>query len=202
MIARISGKLLEKNIETVVIEAGAGGLGYEVTVPLSTYSKLPEVGEDATLITLLFIKEDAIKLYGFYTTGERDIFTLLTSVSGVGPKLARNILSGAGADELSLAIIERNVAALVALPGVGKKTAERLILELKDKVIAPGLKERIKEGGGEGPEGLDVALEDVVSALENLGFKPVAAQDAAKAAREENPDAGFDALLRKALKQL
>jgi len=148
MIAHIKGKIIYKSPESVVVDVS--GVGYEVYIPLSTYYKLPDTEEYISLNTYTHIREDALQLYGFLTQREKEIFQLLISVSGVGPKLARNILSGIPAEDLISAISSGDIARLRSIPGVGGKTAERLVLELKDK-----MRKAIREHG----EGVGVPAE-------------------------------------------
>lgn len=199
MIAFISGKLIYKTTESVVIDVG--GVGYEVFIPLSTFYTLPELGEPASLKVYTHVREDAIQLYGFLTQDERDVFQLLISVSGVGPKLARNILSGIAVGDLVAAIGSADNKKLSSIPGIGGKSAERLILELRDKIKAIALKgvpeHKVTAGDS------DPLSNDVASALENLGYKPVQAEEAVKKAKAALPDgASFEAFLKEALKHL
>lgn len=206
MIARIEGRLVVKTSETVVIDVG--GVGYELSIPLSTYYVLPELGEETVLTVSTFMREDAIRLYGFATDEEKSFFTMLLTISGVGPKLARGILSGGDIGRLKSAIAASDIAVLTKLPGVGKKTAERMALELKDKVRELSI---IPSDGS--PEGAESSVEegisaDVVSALKNLGYKDNAAEDAVREVLkeadvdEENFELPFNDLLRGALKIL
>ena len=199
MIANISGKLIQKSADSVVIDVG--GVGYELFIPLSTFYTLPGLGEPASLKVYTHVREDAIQLFGFLTQDERDIFGLLISVSGVGPKLARNILSGMAVSDLVSAIGSSDSKKLSSIPGIGGKSAERLILELRDKIKAialTGVQEQKEESGESDPLSMDV-----VSALENLGYKAALAEEAVKKAKATEPDAlSFEALLKEALKRL
>lgn len=199
MIAHLKGKLSLKATESVVVDAG--GVGYEVFIPLSTFYRLPEQDEPVSLYVHTVLREDAIQLFGFLTLEEKKIFQLLISVTGVGPKLARNILSGIGPCELADAIASSDKARLSAIPGIGGKSAERLILELGDKVkrltcFAPS--------EGRAPDELeDGVVRDVVSALDNLGYKSVLAVKAVKKAKEGlGPGFAFEELLKESLKHL
>jgi Holliday junction DNA helicase RuvA len=168
------------------------GVGYEVEAPMSTFYQLPEVGEDVVLHTHLVVREDAQLLYGFYSLAERRMFRSLIRINGVGPKLALTILSGISADEFSRAIFDNDVAALTRLPGVGKKTAERLVVELRDKLDA-GFMPSTGAQSGAGPASAEASnpVSDAVSALIALGYKApeasrmVRAIDAADLAAEE-----------------
>jgi len=193
MIASVNGRLIFKSPESVVVDCG--GVGYEVFIPLSTYYKLPDKDGQVLLKTLTFIKDDSIQLYGFFTQEEKSLFTLLISISGIGPRLARNILSGTTVDGLIAAVVKGDAAALCALPGVGKKTAERVILELKDKLKEPGKKEK---GAA---EAVSPVLSDVISALKNLGYREKEAELAAEKARKECPHgAGVEEVIKRALR--
>src|SRR5919109_3787965 len=135
MIAHITGKLIQKQPNSVIVEASQG-VGYELTVPLSTFYVLGDLGTDVSLRVYTYVREDALHLYGFHTEREKRLFLLLIGVSGIGPKLAITALSGLSAEELIHAIRVGDLARLVAIPGVGKKTAERMLVELKDKAAA------------------------------------------------------------------
>jgi Holliday junction DNA helicase RuvA len=194
MIAHINGKLILKTSGYVVIDVG--GIGYEVFIPLSTYYKLPGLNETVALKTHTFIKDDSIQLYGFLSHKERELFQMLIGVMGIGPKLARNILSGMSPDALVSSIAGGDLVNLKTLPGVGKKTAERLILELKDSVRAMA---EFKSGEAV----LSGLHNDVISALNNLGYKPAQAKEALNMARADSSDgAGFEELFKAALKVL
>lgn len=200
MIARISGILIEKNFQTLVVDTQ--GVGYRVTVPLSTFYELPENGQPVILHIHTNVKEDAINLFGFLTPAERDIFEVIISVSGIGPKLAVNILSGISASDLMTAIGQGDLKRLVAIPGVGKKMAERLVLELKDKILkmqpvqaAPAL--------ATGAARLEILKEDALSALMNLGYKNTAAKEAIENVLPEcGTEVALDVILKGALKVL
>jgi Holliday junction DNA helicase RuvA len=162
MIGRLSGILLEKSPPTVLIDVG--GVGYEVDVPMSTYYELPEIGARATLLTTFIVREDAQSLYGFLTAAERDTFSQLIRISGVGARTALSVLSGMSVVELASAIASQEAARLVRIPGIGRKTAERLLLELKGK-LGPAV-----ETSADSPAPVDSASEDVLRALVSLGY--------------------------------
>ncbi|MDP2155643.1 MAG: Holliday junction branch migration protein RuvA [Sulfuricella sp.] len=163
MIGRISGTLLEKHPPLVLVDVG--GVGYEIDVPMSTFYNLPALGEKIALHTQLIVREDAHQLYGFSTHNERTAFRQLLKISGVGPKLALTILSGMSVSELSHVVAAQEVGRLTKIPGIGKKTAERLLLELRDKL--PGAAAALLSPGAEpGP----VARNDVLEALLALGY--------------------------------
>ncbi len=200
MIALISGKIVYKGISHVIVDVQ--GVGYRVFIPLTTFYELPETGQPITLHIHTNVKEDAINLFGFNTVQERDFFQLMISVSGIGPKVAMNILSGISAPELLNAISGGNVNKLVRIPGVGKKMAERLILELKEKVLKKIMLEAVPAAGVQSRVD-DILMEDVLSALVNLGYKSNIARDALdKVLRSSEEELGMDKLLKKTLKIL
>ena len=198
MIAHLRGKLLSKKPNRVIIETG--GVGYEVSIPVSTFYELGEEGSEVSLRVLTHVREDALSLYGFRTDQEKKLFERLISVAGVGPKLAITILSGLEMDELVPAIRKGDVARLLRIPGVGKKTAERLVLELRDKLID-------LESAAEKPEPasateLGRAEEDALSALVNLGYARGAAETAVRESHAASPNGDFEQLLRSSLRLL
>lgn len=200
MIALISGKIVYKGISHVVIDAH--GVGYRIFIPLTTFYELPEAGQTITLHVHTHVKQDAINLFGFYTVQERDLFQLMLSVSGIGPKMSMNILSGISVPEMLRAISGGDIRKLISIPGLGKKLAERLILELKEKVIkkmmaeeVPAIDNQQKING--------IIREDVLSALINLGYKSNIAQDALdKVLYTSAKELAMDQLLKKTLKIL
>ncbi len=201
MIAHLSGILLSKQPNIVIVDVG--GVGYEVTIPLSTFYDLGEEGSAVALRIYTHVREDALQLFGFRTEREKKLFLQLTSVSGIGPKLAITILSGMSAEELIPAIRGNDLARLVNIPGVGKKTAERLVVELKDKVSAlssPELEEQFRIAAGTGSK-TNIA-DDILSALINLGFQKAAAEKAVNATMQENPDANFSQLTKLSMRKL
>jgi len=200
MIALISGKIVYKGISHVIVDVQ--GVGYRVFIPLTTFYELPETGEPVTLHIHTNVKQDAINLFGFYTVQERDLFQLMISVSGIGPKMSMNILSGISAQELLGAISGGNVGKLIRIPGVGKKMAERLVLELKEKVIKKMMMEESPQAGLQNRLD-DIIAEDVLSALVNLGYKNNVAKDALdRALRSSEEKMEMDKLLKKTLKFL
>jgi len=194
MIAHLRGILLEKRPNQAVVDAG--GVGYDVTVPVSTFVKLPETGHEVQLRIHTHVREDAIALFGFLTGEERFLFERLISVSGIGPKLAITVLSGLAVADLVAAIRGGEVERLVRIPGVGKKTAERMVLELREKLPAPA------QAGASAAAGARTALtaleQDAVSALMNLGCAPAAAETAVRKAKAEGVTE-FEPLFRRAL---
>lgn len=205
MIAHIKGRLIQKQPNAVIIEEG-GGVGYELTVPLSTFYELGEAGDEVALRVYTYVREDTLQLFGFRTELEKRLFLLLVSVTGIGPKLAITILSGMSAQELVQTIRNENLARMVSIPGVGKKTAERLLVELKDKAVKllaadqPELAEQLKAGAIMNVG--DAMRDDLHSALLNLGYQRAAVEKAVGATLKEKPDATFEAALRTSLQKL
>lgn len=198
MIAYLSGKILIKLTNSTVIDVN--GVGYEVQIPLSTYYDLGEVGSAVSLQIYTQVREDAIQLFGFRTGLEKELFLKLLSVTGVGPKLALTMLSGLSAEELIQAILAGNLVQLTAIPGVGRKTAERLLLELKDKLKSLSTVE-ISQGQGVGTTDLSVKS-DVVSALVNLGWQQAMAEKAVNVTLKEESSRDFQLILKQSLKKL
>lgn len=198
MIALIRGTLAYRSIDHVIVDVG--GVGYRLSIPLSTFYSLPETGE-VSLFTHTHVREDALLLYGFLTLEEKDLFVILIGISGVGPKLAVNILSHIPVGDLKRAIAAGDIQRLTGLPGIGKKTAERLVLELKDK-IGPldGLSEATDAMTGVGTSASDL-INDVISALVNLGYKENQARKVLEK-MELAPDLSMEEVLKGALKVL
>ncbi len=199
MIAYLRGSVLEKSGGTVIVLAG--GVGYDVTVPVSTYSAIPEAGNDVQLRIYTKVSEDSIALFGFLTTVEKRAFEKLIGVSGIGPSLAVKVLSGIAVENLVACLRSGDVASLTRVPGIGKKTAERMIVELKDKMddlpSSGGAASPRKESG---PSANFSPLErDVLSALVNLGSNPTAAEQAVAKAKTSVPTPNFEELFRKSL---
>lgn len=194
MIAALRGLLLRKEPQEVVVDVA--GVGYRVTIPLSTFYRLGEPGAEVALLTHTHVREDALALFGFLTRAEQALFERLIAVSGVGPKLAIAILSGIEAPELVAALRSSDVARLTRIPGVGKKTAERLVLELKDKV--QGLAAAEEAPAAAAPAG---GKEDLVSALVHLGYSRPEAERGVERALKEG-DGRFEDLLRRSLRIL
>ena len=190
MIGRLSGTLLEKNPPQVLLDVQ--GVGYEVDVPMSTFYNLPALNEKVVLHTQLIVREDAHLLFGFLTQEERVAFRQLLKISGVGPKLALSVLSGLSMDDLALAVANKDAARLTRIPGVGKKTAERLLLELQGK-FAPG-----GAAGGSGAMAVS-AGNDIINALLALGYNE---KEADWAAKQLPKDASVSDGIRQALKLL
>jgi Holliday junction DNA helicase RuvA len=204
MIAHLSGTLFAKHATSVVVDVG--GVGYEVTIPVSTFYDLEEPGSPVRLRVYTHVREDALQLFGFRTEREREIFRLLISVSGIGPKSGVAMLSGMSADEIVTAIRTNNLARLTSIPGVGRKTAERLVIELRDKMTqlsAPGLDEQVAAAATAGAAPSEDALrEDTLSALLNLGYQKAAAEKALQRAADEGGELSVEVLLRRSLRHL
>ena len=196
MIAHLRGTILEKHPNQVILEAT--GVGYDIFIPVSTYTTLGDTGTSVSLRIHTHVREDALQLFGFATAEEKLVFERLISVSGIGPKLAVTVLSGLPTAELIASIRTGDVQKLVRIPGVGKKTAERMILELKDKLVGV-------ETGGKGTtvppaaSALSPLEQDVLSALLNLGCARPAAEEAIGKAKKQGVGAEFEPLFRSAL---
>ncbi len=192
MIGRITGTLLEKNPPQLLVDAN--GVGYEIFVPMSTFFNLPRIGEKVSLFTHMVVREDAQLLYGFGADAERAAFRTLLKVSGVGPKVGLAVLSGLSVNDLATAVTMQETGRLTNIPGIGKKTAERLLLELKDKFkVDP----RLAVGGGEAAK--PTANEDVLNALLGLGYSE---KEAIVAVKQLPADVGVSDGIRLALKSL
>ncbi len=195
MIGQLRGRLAEKRPNQVLVDVG--GVGYLVQVPLSTYAALGELHTEVTLLIHTHVREDALALYGFVSSREKHFFEMLLSASGVGPTLALKILSGMSVEELVPAIRGSDLARLTRIPGVGRKTAERMVVELKDKLETVAVE--TEKPAPSSPAGIEA---DVVSALVNLGYDGRAAETAVGEAKREAGAANFEKLLRGALQAL
>ncbi len=204
MIAHLSGKLIDRHATSVVLDVN--GVGYEVTIPVTTFYDLEEAGQTVSLRIYTHVREDTLQLFGFKTLRERELFQMLISVSGIGPKSGIAMLSGMNADEIITAIRTNNLARLTSIPGVGKKTAERLVLDLRDKMAAlssPALEEQIASQTATGAAASeDVLREDALSALNNLGYQRAAAEKAITHAMNEGGDLSVEVILRRSLRTL
>ena len=197
MITFLKGTLEDALPTKVVVEVN--GVGYELLIPLSSFEKLPGLGKPVMLKTQLVVREDSQTLYGFATEDERDMFKMIQNVSGIGPRLALNVLSGMAVDLFKSAIMTGDVKRLSSINGIGKKTAERMVLELKDKV--DHLHGDLPTALGQVPNDLDKSISDTVAALEALGSKTAEAQKAAQAAKAMlGNQASVEELVRAALK--
>ena len=198
MIAHLRGRILEKQPTRVVVDVG--GVGYDVAVPLSTFYGLGEPGAEVVLRVHTHVREDALALYGFATVLELDLFDRLISISGIGPKLALAVLSGIEPPDLVSAIERGDLARLTAIPGVGKKTSERIVLELRDR-LPRAHTVAVPSGGSAVDE--PVLREDLLSALTNLGYhRPLAEKAVDSALKTIGREAGFERTLKQALREL
>lgn len=185
MIGRLKGQIIAKHPPVVLVDVG--GVGYEVEAPLSTFCDLPAVGEPVVLITHLAVREDAHTLYGFLHERDRALFRNLLKVTGVGARMALGILSGMDTERFARAVEQEDLTALCRLPGIGRKTAQRLVMEMKDRVDGLGVALAVGASGGAGAAGAPAdALTDAISALIALGYRPVDANRMARAADDGN----------------
>ncbi|HET9369373.1 MAG TPA: Holliday junction branch migration protein RuvA [Vicinamibacterales bacterium] len=194
MIAHLAGRLLEKHVQRLVVDVG--GVGYEVIVPLSTYYGVGDPGAAIALRIHTHVREDALQLFGFATPLELSLFERLIAVNGIGPKVALSVLSGIEPPDLVRAIRQADLGRLTRIPGVGKKTAERLVLEMKDRLPA------VVADEPEAPVESGDVRDDVLSALANLGYQRAAAEKAVDRVRQRSPQADFEPLLREVLREL
>ena len=196
MIARLAGTLIHKQAPLMVIDIA--GIGYEVEAPLTVFDDLPETGQPVVILTHLSIKDDCHTLYGFSSAEQRTLFRQLLKISGIGAKLALTILSGASGDELARYVADNDIASLTRLPGIGKKTAERIVMELRDKLDV------IPATGGSAPGGSAVtardASKDAFQALSALGYKP---QEVSRMVRQAaEPEMSAEEIIRRALQSM
>jgi Holliday junction DNA helicase RuvA len=199
MIGYLKGRLHHKKPNSIILDVN--GIGYEVSIPLTTFYELPGEGDEVSLNIHTHVREDALVLFGFHTQREKDFFLKLISISGIGPKLAVVILSGAQVEELAQAISESNLARLTAIPGIGRKTAERMVLELKSQITSFLLPEQV-EAAQEG-KAFGTLEEDVLSALVNLGYPRSAAEKALKTVlRSDQYERNFENIMRNTLHRL
>jgi Holliday junction DNA helicase RuvA len=193
VIGRLRGTLLSKQPPWLLVEVG--GVGYELEAPMSTVYDLPGIGKEVILLTHYAVKEDAVALYGFLTAGERTLFRSLLKVSGIGAKIALAVLSGVSVSDFSRLVQSSDVVALTKIPGIGKKTAERIVVELRDRLDAPGISLPGAAGAGRAP--LDAAGEAAI-ALQQLGYKPNEVSRLIQQVVAEGDHA--EAIIRKALR--
>ena len=200
MIGKIRGTILEKQPPQLLVDVH--GIGYEIDAPMSTFYQLPDVGQEVSLHTHFVVREDAQHLYGFYTLDERHLFRTLLKVNGVGPRMALTILSSTSPDEFVRCVLNNDTASLVRLPGVGKKTAERLVIEMRDKLaawceaapLATGSRTKVESGSRH------AMLQDAISALVALGYK---AQEASRVVTKiDDGNAASEELIRRALREM
>lgn len=197
MIALITGRLARKAADYLVVDVS--GVGYQVAVPLSTFYAMPEEGDEVTLHIHTHLREDSISLFGFFTQAEKDAFLQMLNVSGIGPRLALAVLSSLSVEDIVCSVRAADDTRLCSIPGVGKKTAARLILELKDKISHLPSPEAAP-GTPAGPT--DAELDDAVSALVNLGYRKSLAEDVLKKVRRIRTGSGVEGLIREALAEL
>jgi Holliday junction DNA helicase RuvA len=191
MIGYLTGNLISKKPTQILLDVG--GVGYLVNISISTFDKLPDKSENVSLFTYLNVREDVLDLYGFFTRAEKDMFELLISISGVGPKLAQSILSGIELDELTEALKTGNLGRIVAIPGIGRKTGERMIVELRDKIGA--LAEQIMS-----VDDKNYSMHtDAVTALTSLGYNRKVAERTIRAIQESNSTIEIEELIKSAL---
>lgn len=195
MIGQLRGRLADKRPNQILVDVG--GVGYLVAIPLSTYAALGELHTEVTLLIYSHIREDAFALYGFVSSREKHFFEMLLSASGVGPSLALKILSGMSVEELVPAIRNSDLTRLTKIPGVGRKTAERMVVELRDRLDAVTVEK--ERPASSSPAGVEA---DVVSALVNLGYEARLAESAVEEARKSVGSGNFEVLLRVALQAL
>ena len=200
MIGFLSGKILEKDANAVIIDVG--GVGYEVTIPLSTFYELGDVGAEIKLRIFTLVREEALQLFGFKTARERDLYLKLLSVQGIGAKLGIAMLSGMSADEIVAAIRTDNIARLTTIPGVGRKTAERMVVELRDKISELSVGAAAGTSATSGSPGKETAFDDALSALINLGYQRNAAEKALQETSKDVAELSVQKLLRGALQKL
>ena len=202
MIAQLSGKLIHKEPNSAIIDIG--GVGYEVIIPLSTFYELGEPGSDVSLKVHTHVREDALQLFGFWTPREKELFLKLTSVSGVGPKLGITMLSGMPAAELITAITNNDLVKLTSIPGVGRKTAERVVVELREKLatMAVESREADRAAARELGAGETAVRDDTIAALMALGYPKAISERAVSFALREEGERAIEAVLKRALRRL
>lgn len=194
MIAHLTGKIISKKPTQITLDVN--GVGYLINISINTFDEIEELGKQISLHTYLSVKEDSLTLFGFYTIAEKELFEILISVNGVGPKLAINILSGITADEFKDAVLNKNVSRLVAIPGVGKKTAERMIIELGDKIS------KLSDSGTSISLKSYSVKDDAVAALIGLGYNHKTADNVTRNLIDENAEISLEDLIKESLKKL
>ena len=194
MIGYLKGKILSKKPTQSLIDVN--GVGYIVFTSINTFEKLPEEGDTISLYTYLAVKEDSLTLFGFYSISEKELFEILISINGVGPKLAQGVLSGIEVEEFKDAIANNNISRLVAIPGVGRKTAERMMIELRDKV------DKVSEGTQTSDSKMYSVKEDAITALVGLGYNQKTSDKIIKNILSNNPAISLEDLIRESLKSL
>lgn len=195
MIGHLTGKIISKKPTKILLDVN--GVGYTVNISISTFEKLPDLSESASLFIHTSVKEDAIDLYGFFTPSEKEMFELLISVSGIGPKLAQSLLSGIQVDELKYAIDEGNLSRITAVPGIGRKTAERLLVELRDKINK--LTEKFEPAEAGAPSSI---RSDAIAALVNLGYNLKIAEKIVRDVMNSRTSITIEDVIKESLSQL
>jgi holliday junction DNA helicase RuvA len=194
MIGHLTGKIISKKPTQIILDVN--GVGYVLNISITTFEKLPELNESVSLFTYLSVREDALDLFGFSTQSEKEMFELLKSVSGIGPKLALSVLSGLPVQELKEALRESNISRIIAIPGIGRKTAERLLIELRDKV------DKITRDTDVPDKGVSSARSDAVVALTTLGYNQKTAEKAVRDVMTASPDLPLEEIIKNALSLL
>ena len=194
MIGHLTGKVLTKKPTQVLLDVN--GVGYEINISINTFDKISAVGEQISLHTYLSVREDALVLFGFHTFTEKELFEILIGVNGIGPKLALGILSGISADEFKDAVSNGNVSRLVLIPGIGKKTAERMVIELRDKI------DKVTSTESNLTQTTFTVKDDAVAALIGLGYNQKTADRITRSLLEDNPKLSIEELIRESLKNL
>ena len=194
MIGQIKGKIVNKKPTQSLIDVN--GIGYIVNTSINTFEKIPDLGEMVSLFTYLSVREDSLTLFGFFTLSEKEIFEILIGVNGVSPKLAQNILSGITSNEFKEAVMSNNISRLIAIPGVGRKTAERMIIELRDKII------KVTESGSKEKSETYSIREDSVAAIVGLGYNYKTADKLVRDLLVQNPSLSLEDLIKESLKNL
>ncbi len=194
MIGYLTGKIISKRPTQLLLDVN--GVGYLLLISINTFDKIPEIGETISLYTYLSVKEDSLTLFGFFTLPEKEMFEILISVNGIGPKLAQSILSGITVNEFKDAIATGNISRLVAIPGIGRKTAERMTIELRDKV------ERVSESESTMDSKIYSLKDDAITALIGLGYNQKTADKITRDILENNPSISLEDLIKEALKNL
>jgi Holliday junction DNA helicase RuvA len=195
MISYVSGKLVEKTPAYVVVETG--GVGFQMWIPLSSYEALGDIGSNVRVLTHLHVREDVLQLFGFSSQEERDLFQVLITVSGIGPRSAQGILSGISVDDFKRAVRDQDIGTLTSAPGVGRKTAERLVLELREKIGEEKLEDRMLL-----TKGAATTADEAVLALVSLGYKRSKAQEKVQMILRESPSLSVEEVIREVLRRL
>lgn len=193
MIGHLSGKIIMKKPTKIIIDVA--GVGYLVNISINTFEKIAD-REEVSLYTYLSVKEDSLDLYGFYSIAEKEMFELLIGVNGIGPKTAQSILSGIQIEDLKEALKTGNISRIISVPGIGRKTAERMMIELRDKV------ESLAESSGDSPIGVSSVRGDAIAALVNLGYNQKVADRAVRAVTDRNPNISIEDLVKESLSLL